>query len=112
MAHKHVGGSGEGFGSRQLEGALHDPGKRADDALQDSKVKEQRADRAKENNGGKHLKGKQIAKGVDASDQVAKEKERALAGVAEQRHKALAYGVKRRRNPREVQNGQGQYKLK
>ena len=111
MAHKHVGGGGEGFGSRQFEGALHDPCEGAYDALQDSEVKEQRADGAKENDGRKHLKGKQIAERVHAAHEITKQKERALSGVAEQRHKTFAHGVKGRRYPREVQDCQGQHEL-
>ena len=33
LAHKYVGGGGEGFGSGQFEGALHDPCEGANDAL-------------------------------------------------------------------------------
>ena len=57
-------------------------------------MKEQRGDGAKEDDGREHLKGKEVAKGVDATHQVAKEKEAAFAGETQQGHKATPHGVK------------------
>ena len=94
LAHEDVGRGSKGFCTRELEAALHDPGKSSYDALQDSEMKEQRGDGAKEDDGREHLKGKEVAKGVDASHQVAKEKEAAFAGETQQGHKATPDGVK------------------
>ena len=41
LAHKHVGGGGQGFGTRKFEGPLHDPGKSAHDALQNSEMEKE-----------------------------------------------------------------------